>query len=92
MTTPPLTSYGYYKKCQEVFGETSAFKNGNIVCASNGVMNGYSNPLCSMKLLSFVYEQMDVSLADRVYASWYDDYTCFSVDQKPTEAFYRVGA
>lgn len=83
---------GYYKKCQEVFGETSAFKNGNIVCASNGVMNGYSNPLCSMKLLSFVYEQMDVSLADRVYASWYDDYTCFSVDQKPTEAFYRVGA
>ena len=83
---------GYYAKCKEVFGETSAFKNGNIICASNGVMNGYSNPLCSMKLLSYVYDEIDDALADRAYDAWYSDYTCFTVDQKPTEAFYRVGA
>ena len=82
----------YRAKCQEVFGETSAYKNGHIICASNGVMNGYSNPLCSMKLLSYVYEQIDDTLADKAYNSWYSDYTCFTADQKPSEKFYRVGA
>ena len=82
----------YRAKCEEVFGKTSAYKNGNIVCASNGVMNGYSNPLCSMKLLSYVYDQIDNTLADKAYNSWYADYTCFTTDQKPSEKFYRVGA
>lgn len=82
----------YRAKCEEVFGKTSAYKNGNIVCASNGVMNGYSNPLCSMKLLSYVYDQIDDTLADKAYNSWYADYTCFTTDQKPSEKFYRVGA
>ena len=82
----------YRAKCEEVFGKTSAYKSGNIICASNGVMNGYSNPLCSMKLLSYVYDQIDEKLADGAYDAWYSDYTCFTVEQKPTEAFYRVGA
>lgn len=81
----------YYNKCKEVFGETNAFLNGNIVCTSNGVLNGYSNQLISLKLLSYVYPQIDQELADEAYNAWYDDYTCFSVDQKPTEAIFTVG-
>lgn len=81
----------YQNKCEEVFGETNAFKNGNIVCASNGVLNGYSNPLVSLKLLSYVYPQIDSELADEAYDAWYSDYTCFSLDQKPSEKIYVVG-
>lgn len=81
----------YYNKCQEVFGQTSAFKNGNIICASNGLLNGYSNPLVSLELLSFVYPQIDKELADRAYNAWYENYTCYTPDQKPSEIIFSVG-
>ena len=81
----------YYDKCKEVFGETSAFKNGNIVCTSNGLLNGYSNPLVSLKLLSYVYPQIDVDHAHEAYNAWYEDYTCYTPDQKPSEIIFTVG-
>lgn len=81
----------YSKKCEEVFGQTNAYKNGNIICASNGMMNGYSNPLVSLKLLSYVYDQIDTRLADESYQSWYNDYTIHDYGDNCTELFYRVG-
>lgn len=81
----------YDKKCKEVFGETNAYKNGNIICASNGMMNGYSNPLVSLKLLTYVYDQIDKDLADDSYQAWYDNYTLHNYGDNCTELFYRVG-
>lgn len=93
--TNDMTAEQYWKlyddKCKEVFGETDAYKNGNIVCASNGSLNTYSNPLVSLKILSNVYSQIDGELADKAYNTWYDKYTCFTVDQKPSEGIYVVG-
>lgn len=82
----------YRQKCEEVFGKTRAFQNGNIVCTSNGILNGYSNPLVSLKLLSNVYDQVDTDLADRAYDEWYSEYTKYTVEDKPTEAIFKVGA
>ncbi len=81
-----------YRKCEEVFGKTSAFKNGHIVAATNGLLNGYSGPLVSLKLLSFIYEEIDKEYADKVYHTWYRDYTRYSVDDYNLERIFYVKA
>ena len=82
----------YYEKCKEVFGETNAFKNGNIICASNGMINGYSNPLVSLDLLSYVYEQIDDALAESAVDTWYSEYTLHKRGEIASESVFRVGA
>ncbi|MCQ2069981.1 MAG: ABC transporter substrate-binding protein [archaeon] len=82
----------FYAKCEEVFGMTEAFKNGRIICASNGLMNGYSNPLVSLKLLSYVYDEIDSDLAEKAYDLWYSKYVMHTPEKAPTEKFYVVGS
>ena len=80
----------YYDKCKEVFGETNAFKNGNIICCSNGMLNGYSNPLVSLKVLSEIYPQIDDELAQKAFDQWYS-YTSYDFGDIASERIYRIG-
>jgi len=93
-TTVEMTDAEVYNvlhaKCEEVFGETNAFKNGHIVVTTNGLMNGYSMPLVSLKLLSFVYDEIDQSYADEVYDKWYSDYSLYTIDNYRLERMFYV--
>jgi ABC-type Fe3+-hydroxamate transport system substrate-binding protein len=80
----------FFNKCKEVFGETEAFKNGNIVATSNGLTNGYSMHLISPKLLSMVYDEIDDDLSNEIYNSWYDDFTLYKVEDCPNEMIFYV--
>lgn len=80
----------YYTKCEEVFGKTNAFNNGHIIAASNGLLNGYSNPLVSLKLLSYVYDEIDDKLAEEAYNQWYDKYALHTVEEYPSESIFYV--
>ncbi len=93
-TTPEMTESEVYDvlytKCREVFEETSAFKNGQIIAATHASLNGYSGPLQSLKLLSFVYDEIDKAYADEVYNAWYDDYAMYSIDDYSLERIFYV--
>lgn len=81
----------YHAKCKEVFGETDAYKNNHIICTSNGMLNTYSNPLVSLRILSYVYSEIDSSLANEAYSAWYT-FTLHKEGNLATEGIYVIGS
>ena len=93
-TTPEMPESDVYNvlytKCKEVFEGTSAFKNGHIIASTHASLNGYSGPLLSLKLLSFVYDEIEKTYADEVYNAWYNDNTMYSIDDYNLERIFYV--
>jgi|GEM_PF-2993473 len=65
----------YDAKIEELFGGTSAYKNGHIVCTPNPMLSGAYGPLIGLELLSNVYSQLDSDLADKIFDATFKEFT-----------------
>ncbi len=78
----------YYDKCEEIFGQTNAFKNGHIVATANGTMGGSYGPLKGLEILSHIYPQIDSELAEEAFNAAFFEFSKMDSIPYNQDVFY----
>ena len=81
----------FEKECKEIFGSTTAYENKNIVATANGTMNSFFGCFAYAKLLSFLYDEIEDSFADKMVQTFFDEgFAYYTLDNMPSYRFYSL--
>lgn len=78
-------------KCQEVWGKTNAYKNGNVIMTSNGMMGSFPTNHALLAVLSQIYDEIDADMATELYNSYFEEFALFTPEQRPQYKVHRIG-
>ena len=79
------------KQCDDLFSSTNAYKNKQIICSANGTMNSYYGAFAYAKLLSYMYDEIEDSFADKMIQNFFDEkFAFYTLDNFPSYQFYTM--
>lgn len=79
------------QECKDWFSSTTAYSKKQIIGTANGTMNSFFGCFAYLKLLSFMYDEIDVAYANEVMQKFFDEgFAYFNLENMPNYQFYRV--
>lgn len=79
------------EECRDIFGSTTAYSEKHILGTANGTMNSFFGCFAYLKLLSYMYDEIDSSYADRMIQNFFDEgFAYYNLDNMPSYKFYMM--
>lgn len=81
----------FEQECKDLFSSTNAFKNKQIVATANGTMNSFFGCFAYAKLLSFMFDEIENSFADKMIDVFFEEgFAYYTLDSMPSYKFYTM--